>query len=238
MDQIHCCLAFCEAGYTEYYEQAERLCRNQLFENQMLDTHLVRNTVEKADTDLSCFHNVAEMVRGGFAGWAGPNDFIGNCDHSSWLMNCCGPAGIRALYDIWENIYTVRGTDVYVNIFLDRNGTEIDIKNYQPRKGLVEIMVKKRCNLYLASRLWLDLSNFKLNIDGTEFKPAIKNGYFEVGELAENSNIQISYSTHERMERSRVNGRDYTLTWRGDTVVKIDPPGRFMPFYTGRIKEQ
>ena len=70
--------AFTEAGCREYYEQAERVARNQLMENQLLDTKLFKETIDKPDTDLSCFHGVADMVRGGFAGWAGPNDFIGN----------------------------------------------------------------------------------------------------------------------------------------------------------------
>lgn len=100
MDHIRCCLALAQAGHTEYYKKAEKIFRNQLLENQLLDTSLFRQTIERADTELSCFHGVAEMVRGGFAGWAGPNDFQGNCANNDWLMNCCGPSGIRAMHEV------------------------------------------------------------------------------------------------------------------------------------------
>jgi hypothetical protein len=29
----------------------------------------------------------------------------------------------------------------------------------------------------------------------------------------------------------KIAGNVYTTTWRGDTVVAIDPPGRFHPFF-------
>ena len=122
MDQLNSALALAEAGHLEYYEQAERIARNQLFENQLLDTRIVRNTVDKADTELSCFHGVADMVRGAFAGWAGPNDFVGNCDLHYCLMHCCGPAGLRAMHDVWSNVYRTQDENVFVNIFLDRHG--------------------------------------------------------------------------------------------------------------------
>ncbi len=235
MDQINCCIAFANAGYSEYYQAAERICRNQLLENQLLDTHLIRNTINKPNTDLSCFENVAEMVRGGFAGWAGPNDFIGNCDHHYCLMNCCGPAGMRAMHDIWNDIYTVNGKDTYINIYMDRSGEHANIKNYQPYDGIIEITIKKDCNLRLAWRNWFDIDKLKIEHNGKQIKPKLLNGYLTIDDVPADSKFTLSTPLPNIVENSLANGRHYQVEWKGDTVVKIDPPGKFMPFYQNRI---
>ncbi|HBG26082.1 MAG: hypothetical protein A2Y10_00380 [Planctomycetes bacterium GWF2_41_51] len=233
MDQINCCFAFTEAGYIEYYKAAERVCRNQLFENQMLDTHLVRNSIEKPDTELSCFHNVASMVRGGFAGWAAPNDFIGNCDHHYCLMNCCGPAGIRAIHDVWNNIYTVRGTDVFVNIYMDRTGHELIIKNHQPQNDTIEITVKSQCNLHLAVRSWFN-PKISITVNGKNQKFVVASDYLKINRVSAASKVILTTQLENIPETCHVNGRNYEVTWKGDTVIAIDPPGKYMPFYTNR----
>jgi hypothetical protein len=234
MDQLNCCFAFTKAGFTEYYEQAEKIARNQLVENQLLDTSLVRNTIDKEDTDLSCFHNVATMVRGGFAGWAAPNDFIGNCDHHYCLMNCCGPAGIRALYDVWDNIYNVKNDSVYINIFVDREIDQISMKNLILEKGLIILDTHKSVKLYLACRSWVQANTIKVKINGEFKKIELVESYVDLGFVQAGSRIEVELPISLLQESVYINGRNYKFKWLGDTVMAIDPPGQKMPFYKNR----
>ena len=211
MDQIKCCLALCDAGYHQYYQQAERIARNQLLENQLLDTHLFQQSVDKPDTDLSGYHDVADMVRGGFAGWAGVNDFQGTCANNDNLMNCCGPAGIRAMYDIWNAIYTVDGSDIGVNIFMDRQGDELTITNRQPVDGIIDITVRTPCRLSLARRTWLNPADVTIDINGAPHRPAIRNGTIVLDNLKPGDRVCIHYPISDTIETTHVNGRGLPL---------------------------
>jgi len=235
MDQLNCAFVFAEAGFNGYYEQAERIGRNQLMENQLIDTSIIRNTVEKQDTELSCFHNVADMVRGGFAGWAGPNDFIANCGHYR-LMNCCGPAGIRAMHDIWNNVYSLKGDAVYINILMDKAGDELEINNGQPWQGKLTVTIKTDCALHLIRRSWLNPKDVRVSVNDRQRSFSITADYLELGRLRHGDNIVVEYPLANTIEDVHTNGRDYKVTWLGDTVVDIAPAGRVMPFYTNRKK--
>lgn len=234
MDQINSALALAEAGHLEYYEKAERIARNQLMANQLLDTRLVRNTVEREDTELSCFHNVADMVRGGFAGWAGPNDFIGNCDLHYCLMNCCGPAGVRALHDIWANVCRRDGDQLRLHILMDRDDPTLTLHHAQPAAGQLTVTAKTNCSLSLLPRSWWRIETLRCAIDGKPRTVATDGPYLDLGRLAAGDQLTLQYDLPETDEPVHVNGRDYTVTWRGETVVAIDPPGTIMPFYTDR----
>ena len=235
MDHIRCALIFAAgAGDLGLYEQVEKIARNQLVENQLLDTSLIRNTVEEADTDNACFHDVATMVYGGFAGWAGPNDFIGNCDHNHCLMNCCGPSGVRALYDVWSHAYSRDGDTLRVHILMDRDDEVLRIADHQPDRAEVSILARAAGALFVSGRTWIDPTAVQISINDRSVPAAQRDGYFNVGRVAPGDRVLITAPMAERTERVQVNGRDYRATWRGDTVVEIDPPGTEMPFYQGR----
>jgi len=234
MDQINAALAFAESGRLEYYEQVEKIARNQLMENQLLDTRLVRNTLEREDTELSCFHNVADLVRGGFGGWTGPNDFIGNCDLHYCLMNCCGPAGIRAMYDVWKNVYQRDGETVRLNILMDREDPVLKLEHAQPAQGHLTVTAKEGFHLLVLNRSWWKTGELRASINGDSRRAAANGAYLDFGRLTAGDRLTLEYDLPELREPMHVNGRNYTVTWRGDTVVGIDPPGQIMPLYTGR----
>lgn len=233
MDMLKCCISFAQAGYKEYYSIAERIARNQLLENQLLDTKLIVNNYHLDDSEQSVWHSVADMVRGGFAGWAAPNDFIGNCDMHFCLMNCCGPAGIRALYDIWSSIYSYDGRDLNVNILMDKYDNVVEIKHFQPYENLIEITANCRLNLSLPLRNWLETPQALLN--GRKIELVKYPDRWYVAPMNKNDKVVISYNTDEKVKEEFCNGRLFKTRWRGDTVVGISPNGRYMPFYSNRL---
>lgn len=237
MDQLNCCFVFAEAGFVEYYEQAEKVIRNQLFENQIIDTSMIRNTIEKPDTDLSRFHNVANMVKGGFAGWAGPNDFVGNCDHHYCLMNCCGPAGIRAIHDSWNAIYTRHNDDIYIHILMNKNDDIIKIEHFQPTKPVLILKPKQNIRLHINRRTWIDSCKIVVTIDSKLVEVVIDENYITIGSVEQGQIVEIKYEMLVVKENVHVNGRDYRVSWKGDTVTKMDPNGRIIPFYKKAIDE-
>lgn len=238
MDQIAAALELCDAGYAEYYEQIEKFARNQLMEAQLTDISLFKSDVPKDKNWLSTFDNVGEMVFGGFVGWGAPNDFIGNCNHHYCLMNCCGPAGIRAMFDVWSNIYTIDKDVITVNVFMDFEDENIVIKNNQIEGGGISILVKNEYALRLRRRSWM-------NVDGMEINSGVLNVPFVIDSDCINISADDCYCRQmgitqylpQENEHVFVNGRDYDVVWMGDTVVEIEPQGEFMPLYKNRVTE-
>lgn len=238
MDDINCALALAEAGFTEYYDRVERVTRNQLMESQIINTSLFRNTAEKNDTDQLCFHNIADMVLGGFAGWAGPNDFIGNCANNYCLMNCCGPSGIAALCNVWNAIYSLKKHELFLNIWMNKDDNIVCIKNHEPADGLLEINMKIEIDtLYIRKPSFLNMGSVCVLCNGKLSKCVSTEAYLWVERLHPNDEICIRYDLNRRTEQINVNGRDFDVTWAGDSVVSMNPPGTVMPFYTHNFVE-
>lgn len=231
MDQMHAAVALAMDGDVEYWDHVERIARNQLIEQQLLDTRLIRNTVEQEDTELSIFHGVADMVRGGFGGWCGPNDFIGHNKHSCSLMNCCGPAGVRALWTAWRHVEHCDKNATTVHILLARQGEAVEVEDHTPREGRLVIRAKRDTDLAVRVPGFLGDTTPAVKRNGGEVTVGAASGYLQCGDVARGDEIEITYPMAETRESLRVNGRDFTVTWAGDTVVAIDPPGEHMPLY-------
>ncbi len=230
-DQLYCAILLAEGGYPEYWNDVERITRNQLIEQQLIDTHLIRSTVEKTDTEQSRFHNVAEMVIGGFAGWAAPNDFIGHSGHSWNLMNCCGPAGVHALYLAWSHIVTKDKDTVRVNLMLNRSTPWVDILSCRPYAGKIIFQIKESLGLQIRIPDWLDKSVIEMRVNNNNADFKYTKDYLEILALRAGDEVTITYPLRHLTENVPVNGRSYKITWKGDTVIDINPPGQYMPLY-------
>jgi hypothetical protein len=63
-----------QAGYPEYYEDAERTLRNHLLASQLLDVSWIRDGQGVPDDQERTFTNVARRAKGDF-GFTTPNDW-------------------------------------------------------------------------------------------------------------------------------------------------------------------
>jgi hypothetical protein len=52
-----------------------------------------------------------------------------------------------------------------------------------------------------------------------------------VGPVIAGQEVQCTFPISERTETVDIEKQRYLLTIKGNTVVDIDPPGRFCPFY-------
>jgi hypothetical protein len=88
---IDCAILLAKAGYPEYWNLVERTSRNQLVENQLRDIDWMKSTIHLDDTEDEVYNNVAERVRGGWAGWSYPNDWVGTktLPVDPQIMCCC-----------------------------------------------------------------------------------------------------------------------------------------------------
>ena len=81
---------------------------------------------------------------------------------------------------------------------------------------------------------WAPESSLELTVDG-EGVPIKRLGQYAWvagGDLRAGSDIRLSYELPQRTtEELMPSGRVYTIAWRGDEIVGIDPQDEPMPFF-------
>jgi hypothetical protein len=231
MDHLQCLLTLTQAGFPRYWNDFERIVRNHLLEQQIIDTRLFQNHLDLPDTDLSCFHDVGEKVLGGFGGWCAPNDFVGNCDLHFHLMNCCGPSGVKAIYLAWNNIFKWEGDCCTINLLMDHESLELSIKNHQPRKGQIEITSRRDCVLKIRIPDWVNPAQINVLCEDKPIHYTVHDIWLQLPFFSANKTLFIEYPLRNLIRTTHINGRNYKVHWVGDTVVSIDPPGRYIPLY-------
>ena len=233
-DMIDGAILLAKVGYPEYWNIVERTVRNHLIENQLRDISWIKHEKHKEDTKRSSFNNVAQRIRGAFAGWSAPNDLFGRRKEKPspyQLMNCCGPAGVHALYLVWDNIVTKDEQGIWVNLSLNRDSQWVRINSFRPYQGKVEILIKQAPVLYIRVPEWVPKGT--VIISGINGKKGLEwtGDYLKLNDLKKGQLLSLTYPLRDEKQKEEIGGGEFLLHWKGDTVVKISPQGKIYPLY-------
>ena len=230
------------AGLGDYWDDADRWIRNQFAENQLRRADWAyrfhagglaypRRRVPQSTYDpvVETIHRVPERNVGAFAGWPSANDFF--VGQGGGIMHCCTGNGTRALYYVWEHILTYRDGELLLNLLLNRPSPWVDVHSYIPFEGQVDVRVKQPCRLKIRIPEWVQPGEPVCTVDGLARELEWEGRYAVVGAVATGQTVQFTFPIGEREEFVDIEKQRYVLTIKGNTVVDIDPPGRFCPFY-------
>jgi len=238
------------------WDDVDRWLRNQLAENQLTQTdwrtdgrdklpwwEFSKNGMTPGEYTTD---RVLERTIGGFAGWPSANDWISQDDWgsgikpSTTIMNCCSAAGARGLYYVWRNMIEVdRNADgstadaptLRVNLLLNRASKWADIESHIPYTGRVEVKAKQDLNLEVRIPEWVEPQDVECSVDGKGRTLTFRDRYALIGKLQEGQVAVLTFPIFERTDKFHLQGKDYTIVRRGNTVVSIDPPGKYHPLY-------
>lgn len=238
-----------------YYADAERFGRNHLLESQFLSLDLLCRGVENLpaiespapwDGAYSRFEGVIESQVGGFASRSTLNDAF-HLDSTS-MMQCCNAAGVRALYDLWR--YAIeesgereqsRGT---IHLRFSTETPLLRVISYEPDEGRLDITAKQPC--HVAVRLPEGVHEAKLQecLSSLAQPLMAQDGYVHFV-LRANETTIVHYPLPERTAYYEVGSPERRLQcvgyWRGETLMRIEPPGVYYPLYqrgTGSLPAQ
>ena len=249
VDMLDAAIALAKSGRDDCWEIADRIWRNQVLENQLRDISWVRSTRTLPDTETESFDGVPERARGGFAGWSGPNDLISDFrdpyfsaldptqDHRRSLMGCCASSGAKGLYLAWHEALTSTEGGVSVNLPVSRDSDKATVRCREPNEGRLEITMKHPGNLTVRVPGGPDRADVTVERDGTPVDVSWRGDFVELAGLDAGARVVVRYPLEEHTETVTVGGRDFTtpvdyrVTWRGNTVIAVDPPGRHCPLY-------
>ncbi len=233
-DLLDCCFLLGGTQWPGYYEVAERLIRNHLVESQLRDVSWLPTGEASADTEQTSNQGMPERLLGAFAGWSAPNDFVGR---EVWrLMNCCSPAGVRALYLAWNNVVGGNWLTTRVNLLLNHADERLSVRSWLPYEGRVEVRMKQARPLEVRMPDWVDHSQVSVTVDG---KPAefewsgnyVKLARFGRSRFEAEGLVAVTFPVREAETTESRGGGTFTVRWRGDTVLGIEPGGSHHPLY-------
>ncbi|HTW97811.1 MAG TPA: hypothetical protein VMD59_03485, partial [Acidimicrobiales bacterium] len=247
VDMIGVATSLARAGYVEYWPVAERFVRNHLCESQLDDVSWVRSLHDtSADVEgWMSYHDVGRRLRGAFAGYGAPNDYVSDValgrGHTSDVQACCVGSGVRGLFTAWNSILTGDGSLLRCNLLLSRASELAVVSSHLPYAGRLDLTPRRPlAALRIRIPEWAGYAAVRVAI-GTEESLAAPDsrvrwapdGYLEIVALRAGEQICVTFPLSERESDEDAAGRRFHVTWRGDNVASISPPGRHRPMYQG-----
>ena len=181
------------------------------------------------DETVQTTERVPERNVGAFAGWPTVNDFFSG--HGTGIMHCCTGNGTRALYYVWEHALTFKEGELCVNLLLNRPSRWADVHSYIPYEGQVDVHLKRPCTLKIRIPEWVTADQVDCLVDGLPRRVDWSGRYAGLGDVLPGQVVRMTFPIQERVNEVDVEKRRYVLVLKGNTIVHVDPPGRFCPFY-------
>ncbi len=213
------------AGFGDYWEDIDMWTRNQLVEYQMINRDILQEIVagsptHKIDPETETDNNVIERNVGAFMSSADPT--VGE---PWWTMCCNANCAFGGLYSAWKSIVQTTGEVSRVNLLLNRNSTALDVASYLPYEGKVILSNKTSRKIYVRVPRWADKKVVRAWVNQEELTPVWFGDYLVADRLQRGDTVIVEFPMVETVEKYRelTSGIEYTIRFRGNTVVDISP---------------
>ena len=235
-------------GRPEYWSDMERLARNHLVESQVRDVSWLASDGGGPDTEQFTRRDVAGRVVGAWAGWSSPNHILAYRETLSahWggpelrdktraLQNCCGGSGVHALFILWKNAARYEAGALSVHMHLDKKLPQAEIRCDQPYRGVLRIALNAACAVRVRIPEFTHADEMRVHVNGDEApRPRQLGNYLELGRFRAGDRIELRYPLPVTAEEIAVGNPGfrpwrYRVTWKGDTVVRMEPLGNDVP---------
>lgn len=246
VDAIGTSITLARNGYPEYWGTAEKFLRNQLTEAQILDTGWIKQSDSK-DNDIpgdTTYFKVADRLRGAFAGYSAPNDFVYSGQkgrgHIMDVQTCCVASGTRGLYNGWNNIITKDRNRVSVNMLLNRSSRWADVLSFLPHEGKIEIHAREDMDeLCVRIPEYVPYGSVSVRIArqtetvvvSARELPWIKKFFLKLSGIRKGETVTVEFPVVMRKTIETAVDDVYEAAWAGDNVINITPGGEYYPLY-------
>ena len=201
-----------DAGMGDYWDDADAILRNHLSESQYADVDTMREVAEELPGVAECIEDFV----GGF-GSAEPTT------KGPFVWGCCTANGAIGLYYGWHGITRFEDGVATVNLLLNRASPWMDINSYLPYEGKVELLNKGARTIVIRIPSWVEIGQVNCSIDDQLATPLMSGRQLIFDGLAPDATVRLAFPTPEGVERYTLNGTLYKVTYRGSTVVDIEP---------------
>jgi hypothetical protein len=227
-DILNSAILLAENVDPSYWDVAEKILRNQLVASQLTDPSLFVSAHDRSDTSDLVFNNVGERAVGGFF-FAAPND-LRSFKYDLCPMNADLVQGaVAALANAYNSAVTDDGQTVKINILISKEGAAYNFTSNIPVSGHVELIVGEPRNVLLRVPAYVKHSGLKVaeKVSGRAVKPSWVGPYMSLSRQPGRAHFIVDFEQEKKTEVEKVNNKDFTVDWLGDTVVSMKAPERF-----------
>jgi hypothetical protein len=244
MDYLGLAVTLANHGHPEYWGDIERVVRNQLIENQLVDASwLASDPTGRPDTHQFTWRDVGERMVGGYAGWSSPTHILavretlgahwgGDELHGKTraFQNCCGGSGTHAFFIAWKNAARYDAGRLDVHMHIDKLLPQAEIRGYQPYQGLLTIKLTAPAEIKVRIPEWVSPDEMRVEASSGLISGKAWGNYLHLGAHAAGEQLRISYPLAEYAEEESIGNPGwrqyrYRAAWRGDTVMEMIPLG-------------
>lgn len=241
-----------QAGYTDYFDYAERYFRNHVNTQQFIldDDFATLYRSLHQDKDSRLVEDSLKELRafqGGIIGVTGVNGLGNDLLHGPdyFLAGCCAPEGMRSIYTIWMNTinYSQASTHtpagVYVNMCLNRDSEWGRVVSFMPEQGRLTVQAKVAGSFFLRPPHWVPRESVRAFANSRSIPVHWSDNYVRFDAKPEDE-LTITYPliefTHEVEGIWPESAPDLKVTysWRGNMVTAVEPLPERGPLFAGK----
>jgi len=244
MDMVDLQMLLAERGQVDLYEVAGRYAANQLAAAQLTPDRIsALAPTSSPDTTSDRETNVAAIDRltGGFINSGHPGDFARRKHQGSQVLfpfiglgGCCGPAGVKALYRIWQHAVRATPDGVEINLLVDHLSPWVDVKVRVNARGRVHLVVRDPRRFLVRPAHWAEGTPIRVSANGAPLRAEIEGNVLAIPERQPGDTVTIDFAVPRRTTEERLGGRAYQVEWLGDWVVGLDVPDARLPVFADR----
>ena len=235
-DMVALGIRLSDYGVGDYWDDVDAVVRNHLCEQQVLSEELLRSVAaaspverrEQDRTDICHQHGTEQVIErslGIFAGVSLPDCIPGGW---VWSMQCCTGTAAQGLYYAWEGAVRENGDSATINLLLNRVAAGLEVASSLPFSGKVTIRNRSKRRISVRIPCWARHHRIVSLVSGREVAPIWLGAYVMFENLQPGATISLQFPIHETTASYTVSSRTemeqrYTCTFRGSTLVDIDP---------------
>jgi len=168
----------------------------------------------------------------GFPDWV--NDLKSDLDAELpgiHMQGCCSDATIRASHAIWSQTVTGDTNEARVNLAFNRESPLAKVVSCLPHRGELDVYVGEARRVLVRVPGWVPATAVKAYVDHQPHSVRWQSGYVVFDQVQPGQQLTIIYPLRIAKVREVVQGVEYTERWRGNAIVRIDPPGKWIPLF-------
>jgi hypothetical protein len=236
-DVLTLAVALTDAGVGDYWDDVDHYVRNQLAEQQFIDSDLLASIeaaartkvpVQKLDTKSKMgldTQDVRERMIGSFGG-------AGICYYFDITGGgCCTGNGPVGLFNAWEGIVRYREGQATINLLLNRASPWVDIDSYLPYEGRVRIKNKAATAAAVRIPGWVKIDAVACTIGGVQIQPRRVGRYLMFDRIKLSDVVELRFELPESKTEYLINYETYKISFRGSTVLDVGPRKESDLFY-------
>jgi hypothetical protein len=150
------------------------------------------------------------------------------------MQGCCADATIRAAHAMWAETVTGDGEEASVNLAFNRKHSLVDVVSCLPHRGEVDVLVKAARKVRIRVPGWAAKDQVQAFVDRQPVAVTWEGHYVAFDAVKQGQQLTITFPLRLAEVKETVgslDGTEYTERWRGNTIVDINPPGKWIPMF-------